>query len=320
MIYMIIPDMGKIPSTISVEHEGMKYVIYVTCDENTCAKCHKPGHATQNCRTMTQTRMDSVTYADLAAGRRITPPPAAHPRPHTTTDAERPVQTPTLDDATAFPVLIQPRHRLPPEDTTTITTKTQHQEEIPRTSTPTVQQTLKQTDALMQPNNPQEPEAMDDATSDPPATPTPQPQDRRTHHRQRRQQHPQPHAQHKTQEYPEGKDFTDLDSLHSDDSDEAQESTRTATTSMPTDKTTIADHKAIDTLCDRLREQGKHPISINTLSHFLKACRRQKDFKTIAKEHTTNTAGLVSMLEENLSQTKDYNLRRRMKRIITSLT
>jgi hypothetical protein len=87
----------------------------------------------------------------------------------------------------------------------------------------------------------------------------------------------------------------------------------------PKDKTTIADHKAIDILCDHLREQGNHPILINTFSHFLKTCRRQKDFKTIAKEHTTNTTGLVSMLEENLSQIKDYNLRCRMKRIITSL-
>jgi hypothetical protein len=81
----------------------------------------------------------------------------------------------------------------------------------------------------------------------------------------------------------------------------------------------IADHKAIDILCDHLREQGNHPISINTFSHFLKACRRQKDPKVIAKEHTTNTTGLVSMLEENLFQTKDYNLHRGMKCIIDSL-
>ena len=117
----------------------------------------------------------------------------------------------------------------------------------------------------------------------------------------------------------EGKDFTDQESLLSDDSEDTQEPLRSTMPTMSRDRTMIADHKAIDTLCDNLKEQGKQPISINTFSHFLKACRRQKDPKVIAKEHTTNTAGLVSMLEENLFQTKDYNLHRRMKRIIESL-
>jgi hypothetical protein len=98
-----------------------------------------------------------------------------------------------------------------------------------------------------------------------------------------------------------------------------QEPARNTTPTTPKDKTTIADHKAIDTLCGIIKEQGNYPISINTFSHFLKACRRQKDPKIIAKEHTTNTKGLVSMLEENMSGTKDYNLRRRMKRIVDSL-
>jgi hypothetical protein len=87
----------------------------------------------------------------------------------------------------------------------------------------------------------------------------------------------------------------------------------------PRDKTTLADHKAIDILCDTLREQSNPPISINTFSHFLENCRRQKDPKIIAKEYTTNTAGLVSMLEDNMSRTKDYSLRRRMKRIVHRL-
>jgi hypothetical protein len=91
---------------------------------------------------------------------------------------------------------------------------------------------------------------------------------------------------------------------------------------MPTplrDKTIIADHKAIDILCDSLREKGNHPIPTTTFSKFLKACRRQKDPRTIAKEYTSNIAGLTNMLEENMYCTKDYNLRRRMRRIFDSL-
>jgi hypothetical protein len=98
-----------------------------------------------------------------------------------------------------------------------------------------------------------------------------------------------------------------------------QEPPRNTTPTTPKGKTTIADHKAIDTLYDIIKEQGNHPISINIFSRFLKACRRQKEPKIIAKEHTTNTTGLVSILEENMSSTKDYNLRRRMKRIVDSL-
>jgi hypothetical protein len=80
-----------------------------------------------------------------------------------------------------------------------------------------------------------------------------------------------------------------------------------------------ADHKAIDRLCDSLREYDRNPISATTLSHFLKACRGQKEHRTIAKEYTTNITGLICMMEENLCTTKNYNLRRRMKRILDGL-
>jgi hypothetical protein len=86
----------------------------------------------------------------------------------------------------------------------------------------------------------------------------------------------------------------------------------------PRDKTIIADHKAIDILCDNLREKGNQPIAITNSSQFLIACRRQKDPKTIVKEYTPNIKGLTNMLRENLFHTKGYNLRR-MKRIIDGL-
>jgi hypothetical protein len=97
------------------------------------------------------------------------------------------------------------------------------------------------------------------------------------------------------------------------------EVTPRSTATNPKDKTIIADHKAIDILCDNLREKGNYPISTVTFSQFLKACRRQKDPKTIAKRYTSNIAGLTNMLEENLCHTKDYNLKIRMKRVIDGL-
>jgi hypothetical protein len=75
LVYMIIPNMEKIPHTINVQHDGVSYVIYVTCDDITCTNCHKPGHLAKNCHTTTQTRFGPITFADLAAGRRATHPP-----------------------------------------------------------------------------------------------------------------------------------------------------------------------------------------------------------------------------------------------------
>jgi hypothetical protein len=34
MVYMLIPDMQKILTTITVEHEGAHYIIYVTCENS----------------------------------------------------------------------------------------------------------------------------------------------------------------------------------------------------------------------------------------------------------------------------------------------
>jgi hypothetical protein len=56
-----------------------------------------------------------------------------------------------------------------------------------------------------------------------------------------------------------------------------------------------------------------------TLDFFKLYQSLQKDPKTIAKEHTSNITVLIKVLEENLFQTKNYNLRRWMKRIIDSL-
>jgi hypothetical protein len=117
----------------------------------------------------------------------------------------------------------------------------------------------------------------------------------------------------------EDKVLSDAESISSNDSGDLQESPRNMSATTPRDKTTIADHKAVDILCDSLTEKGNHPVPPTTFSQFLKACRRQKDPRTIAKEYTTNITGLVNMLEENLFNTKDYNLRRIMKRIIDSL-
>jgi hypothetical protein len=74
VLYMIVPDMKKIWPTINAEYEGVSYVIYITCHDSTCKNCHKPGRVAKNCHTTAQSRIDSITYEDLAAGRRVTTP------------------------------------------------------------------------------------------------------------------------------------------------------------------------------------------------------------------------------------------------------
>jgi hypothetical protein len=68
-----------------------------------------------------------------------------------------------------------------------------------------------------------------------------------------------------------------------------------------------------------LSEETDNAIKPSIFANFLKACRRLKDPKAIAKEYTMKIQGLITMLEENVSRTKDYNLRRRRKRTMDSL-
>jgi hypothetical protein len=68
-----------------------------------------------------------------------------------------------------------------------------------------------------------------------------------------------------------------------------------------------------------LSEETDNPTKPSIFANFLKACRRLKDPKAIAKEYTMNIKGLITLLEENVSRTKDYNLRRRMKRAMDLL-
>jgi hypothetical protein len=321
LVYMIIPNMEKIPHTINVQHDEVSYVIYVTCDDITCTNCHKPGHVAQNCHTTTQTRSGPITFADLAAGRRRATQPPAQSAITTPPDASTKKLAPSMDNTSIFPVLTPPRQRLRQTEGTNTVTNMQPKDDVTSNSKPQTQQLPKHIDDLKQhTEHHQAPEEMDVATPEPCTLhPIPQTSEMKKTNRVHKQQQQHLKNTNEPPEATEGKDFTDPESLLSDDSEDLQEPPRHTTPTTPKDRTTIADHKAIDTLCDIIKEQGNHPISINTFSHFLKACRRQKEPKIIAKEYTTNTTGLVSMLEENMYSTKDYNLRRRMKRIVDSL-
>jgi hypothetical protein len=74
LVYMVIPHMKKMPHNFKVEHDGVSYAIYVTSDDVTCTNCRKPGHVARNCHTPAQARVGPITFADLAAGRRVTTP------------------------------------------------------------------------------------------------------------------------------------------------------------------------------------------------------------------------------------------------------
>jgi hypothetical protein len=313
LVYMIIPSMDKLPHTLNVEHDNAHYTIYVTCDDITCTNCHKPGHSAQNCHTTAQTRLSPLTFADLAAGRRVRPPPL---QPTITTLKERnnDDEVPIKEDFTIFPVLTPTRRRLSTTGDMNPVPKIQKQQETPKEKV--------QSKQAIQPINKTQ-QATENLSSgetsvSEPHPPTGIPHTPNVYENQSTCKDKQLHSPQKMQDQQES-DHNDTEAQQSDNSEDLHEMTRNKALMNIRDRTTIADHKAIDSLCDNLRDQGNQPISISTFSHFLKACRRQKDPKLIAKEHTTNTAGLISMLEDNLGNTKDYNLRRRMKRIIDSL-
>jgi hypothetical protein len=124
LVYMIIPNMEKIPHTINVEHDGINYVIYVTCDVITSTNCHKPGNIAQNCHTTAQSRLGPIIFADLAAERRATHPP---PQSAITTppDPSTKKLAPTTENTMIFTVLTPPRQRLGSTDSVSVTAQEQ---------------------------------------------------------------------------------------------------------------------------------------------------------------------------------------------------
>jgi hypothetical protein len=83
--------------------------------------CHKTGYAARNCHTTAQSRLGLITFADLAAGRRVTnsPPPSTAPVVPLVSSTGK--QPPTAENTTAFPVtLVSSTGKHPPtaENTT----------------------------------------------------------------------------------------------------------------------------------------------------------------------------------------------------------
>jgi hypothetical protein len=149
LVYMIIPNMERIPHTINVQHDGVNYIIYVTCNDIACTNCHKPGHVAQNCHSTVQSRLGPITFADLAAGRKATHPP---PQSAITTppDAGTKKQASTMDKTTVSPVLTQLRQRFQPTENTRVTIKMQFKDHVTPNSKPQTQQPTKHADDLKQ--------------------------------------------------------------------------------------------------------------------------------------------------------------------------
>ncbi|XP_023723410.1 uncharacterized protein LOC111873162 [Cryptotermes secundus] len=327
LVYMIIPNMEKMPSTLNIRYDGVAYVIYVTSDDVTCTNCQKPGHLARNCHTTAQERLGPITFADLAAGRRKT---------HTTQRTDEPTapstsageKQETIEQTTThFPVLTQHRQRLrptattkvittPKSDTKDITTlnvnKENPQEQKNREGTHT-----ENCQVEVSTNNPHPSPTTINVNTLNPNLSTHMTETKLTQQKEKQQQLDA--TKEEQAEQMEGQENSDAESLSSNDPGNSQEEPISNSQQAKRHKIMTADHKAIDRLCESLKGNEKNPISTTTLSHFLKACRGQKEPKTIAKDHTTNITGLIDMLEENLFTTKDYNLRRRMKRILEGL-
>jgi hypothetical protein len=225
----------------------------------------------------------------------------------------------TMDNKTFFPVLTQPYQRYRIQDGANAKPLTPTREKLTSHATPDTQPTPQRSEELQQKGKPyREPETMDTAPPDVGDNPITN-QDPEPTHMGRPHKHPKPKRRCVSPGNEDDTNQHELESVSSIDSDDQRELPQHVSPTLLRDKITLADHKAIDTMCEALRGKGDPPITIATFSHFLKTCRRQKDPKIIAKEHTANITGLITMLEDNLWQTKDYNLRRRMKRIIDSL-
>jgi hypothetical protein len=123
--------------------------------------------------------------------------------------------------ATFFPVLSQPRQRFQPTENTRVTTKIQLKDHVTPNSKSQTQQTQKHSDDLKQHTEQhQAHEEMEVATPEP--CTSEMKKTNRVHEQQR--QHPQ--TTKESPETTERKDFTDLESLISDDSEDLQETPR----------------------------------------------------------------------------------------------
>jgi hypothetical protein len=125
LVYMTIPNMEKMPSTLNVRYDKVMYVIYVTSNDVTCMNCQKPGHLARNCHTTAQARLGPITFVDLAAGRRRTSTTHLTDNPNSPSISTIEKQETTEETTTHFPVLTQHRQRFRPTASTNVTTKLQ---------------------------------------------------------------------------------------------------------------------------------------------------------------------------------------------------
>jgi hypothetical protein len=314
--------MENMPHIFNVEYDGVSYVIYVINDYVTYMNCQKPGHIARNCHTTAQSRLGPITFADLAAGRRVTTshPPATIPVPRTSNTGK---QTPTDETTTAFPVLTQPRQKLRSTEGASATTKLQPRPQTATTLISNEEKLPTHTDnSKNQRENCQALEGTNNITPEilvDPTTPIPTTHSSDTKKKKLVKERQPIITQHDQSENSEDEEPSDAETISSNDAGNSQELPKAILPQTLRDKTMLADHGAIDTLCDSQIEKDHNSIPTKTFSNFLKACRRQKEPRTIAKDYTTNITGLVHMLEETLFNTKDYNLRRRMTRIIEDL-
>jgi hypothetical protein len=195
LVDMIVPNVEKIPHTINVQHDGGNYIIYVTCDDITCTNCHKAGHGAQNCHSTAQSKLGSITFADLAAERKATHPP---PQSAITTppDASTKKQASNMDKTTVFPVLTQPRQRFQPTENTGVTTKIQLKDHVTPNSKPQTQQSPKHADLKQHTEHHQAQEEIEVAT------PGPYTSEMKTTNRvhEQEQQHPKTHKNRQKQQ------------------------------------------------------------------------------------------------------------------------
>lgn len=102
-VYMLIPKLEQIPSTISIENEGTVYNVFVTCDDITCLTCGKSGHTSRFCRASPANITAQSTYLSVAS--KVHSPPV--------TSDNQPLRPAVV---TSMPVRVQARTRLAKED------------------------------------------------------------------------------------------------------------------------------------------------------------------------------------------------------------
>jgi Zinc knuckle len=298
IVYMLFDKPDNIPETINIEHEGKNYLVFVSCEDILCYKCKGGGHIARNCKKIIsqQPRLENTnnsnttkSYADTVA------------------NTERSSNTFTPNFATPSTVVAEQEAQFT-ENSTTI---------LP------VQKSSRNFDSGI----PSKPSAEVGARQESAELPLPKPKNKRKHNNNSDEAQEQTAkklledntiSQTTSDTAIVDSDCESIKSIDSFDSSSSLKSNASESSKIRANKTKEKGNNLANKFIERIKTKPHYPLSRKKFGEFLKqsyGCKPQQ-MMAVIKDFTEDHVGLRTMIEENSHKASNFNLTRRLKRIV----